>query len=75
MWTEGDAYKKENIFSISSGKMPPVNYDVHTLKPHSLTHAESPLHVLADGASIDQLYKNLNFMYGLPSIKVTREWL
>lgn len=38
MWYEGYAYEKKNIYSLKSGKMPPVNYDEHTIRPHSLTH-------------------------------------
>ena len=52
-WFEGNAYEKENLYSINPGKMPPVNYDKHILKPHSLTHIETPLHVFEDGHSID----------------------
>lgn len=64
MWGEGDAYKKENIYSIAAGKMPPVNYDLHMLKPHSLTHAEGALHVNEGGKSVNDYFSNLKFMYG-----------
>lgn len=64
MWFEGEAYRKESLYSISSGKAPPVNYDLHSLKPHSLTHAEGALHTIDGGKSIDQYYSNLNYMFG-----------
>lgn len=65
LWFEGPAYEKKNLYSISSGKAPPVNYDSHTLKPHSLTHIETSLHTQQDGMSVDQAYKSkLNSFHG-----------
>lgn len=64
-WFEGNPYEKENIYSIQDGKAPPVNYDKHILKPHSLTHIETPLHVNQNGKSIDFYFKNHpEFFYG-----------
>jgi arylformamidase len=64
MWMEGPAYEKRIIYSISSGKLPPVNYDEHILRPHSLTHFETPAHTNADGKRLDSFYKDLNYFFG-----------
>lgn len=62
-WFEGNAYEKDTLYSIEEGKLPPVNYDKHSLKPHSLTHAEAPRHVDNNGASIDTFFEG-SFFYG-----------
>lgn len=64
MWMEGAGYEKKIIYSIASGKQPPVNYDEHILRPHSLTHFETPAHTQSDGARLDFFYQNLNNFYG-----------
>lgn len=65
MWQEGAAYEKKTIYSIQSGKMPPVNYDEHTIRSHSLTHFETPAHTMKEGKTLDYFYKeNLNYFYG-----------
>jgi kynurenine formamidase len=64
MWMEGPAYEKRIIYSISSGKLPPVNYDEHILRPHSLTHFETPAHTHASGKRLDSFYNNLNYFFG-----------
>lgn len=64
MWSEGPAYEKKNIYSIDK-KLPPVNYDEHLLRPHSLTHLETPAHTLRDGKRLDHYYQHsLNSFYG-----------
>lgn len=64
-WFEGTAYEKENLYRIEEGKMPPVNYDKHILKPHSLTHVETPLHTQKNGCGVDHYFKsNVNHFYG-----------
>ena len=70
MWMEGPVYEKENLYKIQDGKLPPVNYDLHKIKPHSLTHAEGSLHVLSNGKSIDQ-YDNTFFYGSCVVIKLT----
>ena len=63
MWHEGNAYEAESIYSIDRSP-PPVNYDKHILKPHSLTHLETPAHTKNDGSRFDYYYHNhLNFFY------------
>jgi arylformamidase len=65
MWLEGAAYEKKNIYSIVEGKLPPVNYDEHLLRPHSLTHVETNKHTQKDGDGIDVKYQeNLSYFYG-----------
>jgi arylformamidase len=64
LWFEGKAYKKENLYSISAGKMPPVNYDSHILNSHSLTHIEAQTHVTQNGKSLDHYFEHANFFYG-----------
>jgi arylformamidase len=65
MWMEGPAYEKKSIYSIEPGKMPPVNYDEHIIRSHSLTHLETPAHTMKDGRRLDSYYKeNLNHFYG-----------
>lgn len=63
-WFEGEAYTKENLYSIAERKMPPVNYDRHVLGPHSMAHIETPLHTQKDGKSIDLYYRDLKYFYG-----------
>ncbi len=64
-WNEGSPYTKTNIYKKSSGAMPPVNYDSHTLKPHSLTHVESARHTLNDGQTLDILInEHPEYFYG-----------
>lgn len=64
MWMEGAAYEKKALYSIASGKLPPVNYDEHILRPHSLTHFETPAHTMPDGKRLDSFFKDLNSFYG-----------
>lgn len=64
MWMEGPAYERKNIYSITSGKLPPVNYDEHVLRPHSLTHFETPAHTIANGKRLDSFYQNPNSFFG-----------
>ena len=65
MWAEGPAYQKQNIYSIEDGKIPPVNYDEHTFRPHSLTHLETPAHTQKSGRTVDFYFNNdLTFFYG-----------
>jgi len=65
MWREGSAYEKRSIYSIASGKAPPVNYDEHILRPHSLTHLETPAHTQDTGKRLDSFYnESLEFFYG-----------
>lgn len=65
MWGEGPAYEKKNIYSIESGKMPPVHYDEHIIRSHSLTHLETPAHTMNDGQRLETFYQNkIHFFFG-----------
>lgn len=64
LWQEGMSYSKESIYKIDGQSLPPVNYDAHILKPHSLTHAEASLHTTADGKNLDSYFMQLNYFYG-----------
>jgi arylformamidase len=63
MWFEGPAYEKETIYSLKEGKVPPVNYDKHILKSHSLTHIEGSKHVDNAGKTVDEYFSG-NYFYG-----------
>ncbi len=64
-WLEGSAYERENLYSIEEGKLPPVNYDKHILKPHSLCHIETPKHTQKEGRSINEYFAtNPNHFFG-----------
>lgn len=64
-WFEGPAYESENIYQISDGSLPPVHYDLHKIKPHSLTHIESPKHTQKSGKGIDfYIDANPNHFFG-----------
>jgi kynurenine formamidase len=64
MWMEGTPYEKKELYSIQSGRLPPVNYDAHILKSHSMTHAEAELHVIDAGRSLDFYFNDPKFYYG-----------
>lgn len=64
MWFEGPPYLKTNIYNIQPGKIPPVNYDTHIIKSHSLTHAEAELHVTSNGKNIYDYFSSPNFFFG-----------
>lgn len=63
MWGEGSAYENENIYKIKAGQLPPVNYDKHILKSHSLTHIEGSKHIENQGESVDKYFSG-NYFYG-----------
>jgi arylformamidase len=69
LWFEEFAYKKENLYSIQEGKLPPVHYDTHTLNAHSLTHLEAETHVTSSGKSIDYYFENPASLFG-PTVVV-----
>ena len=58
LWMEGEAYQVESIIDIHADEpgKPPVNYEKHILKPHSICHIESSLHVLKDGSPVDAYF-------------------
>jgi kynurenine formamidase len=65
LWAEGSPYFKSNIYRIEEGKLPPVNYDSHQIKPHSITHVETLAHVDKTGNTIDYFIKNhIEYFFG-----------
>lgn len=65
VWGEGDAYDRSNIYEIAEGSFPPVHYDEHLIRPHSVTHAESPGHVSSDGGGLDPYFDHPSHFFGL----------
>jgi len=57
MWFEGSPYSKKNLYSIKKGQ-PPVNYDEHTLRPHSITHVEFPRHTQENGKTSSEFFRD-----------------
>lgn len=64
LWFEDHAYKKQTLYSIEEGKLPPVNYETHILNAHSLTHIEAQTHVVKDGRTLDYYFKHPEYFYG-----------
>lgn len=58
LWNEGPVYERETIYQIKENKLPPVNYDRHSFKPHSLTHLETPAHTQDHGNRLDHYIAN-----------------
>lgn len=67
-WFEKATYKKENLYKIEEGKLPPVNYDAHLIYSHSLTHIEAESHVVKDGKTTDHFFENPSMLYGTVSV-------
>jgi kynurenine formamidase len=71
LWAEGSPYSTEKIYDLCSGKenSPPVNYDAHTLRPHSICHFDAPNHIIENGNNITEtLAKNQRTFYGPVSV-------
>jgi kynurenine formamidase len=64
VWGEGPVYERSTIYAIEDPAPPPVNYDAHLLRPHSVTHAESPGHVVAGGARLDPYLDAVHHFHG-----------
>jgi arylformamidase len=60
LWGEGSPYATNSIYDIrnQTEKSPPVNYDAHILKPHSLPHLDAPAHVLENGHTVDVYFRD-----------------
>ena len=68
MWGEGSAYTKNSIYKIGDS-LPPVNYDAHLIKAHSITHFEAPSHTIKGGRTIETFFENSDqHFYGRVSI-------
>lgn len=64
VWGEGPSYEVDNLYRISDPGPPPVHYDQHLLRPHSITHAEAPAHVVAGGATLDDAFARVSPWWG-----------
>jgi arylformamidase len=58
LWGEGNPYQASTIYDILSTdpKLPPVNYQSHTIKPHSLTHVDAASHIIIGADAIDAYF-------------------
>lgn len=65
VWGEGAAYEVRNLWRVQDPGPPPVHYDQHLLRPHSITHAESPGHVVAGGAGLDPYFARPEHLWGV----------
>ena len=63
LWGEGSPYESSVIYDIhnQSEKSPPIHYESHTLKPHSLPHLDAPGHIFENGKTVDSYFKEKNF--------------
>lgn len=66
LWSEGSPYEREVIYEIN-GSFPPVNYQKHIFKSHSVTHAEGSLHTKNNGRSIDDYFQG-NYFFGTATL-------
>lgn len=57
LWSEGSPYVSEIIYDICSTdpKDPPIHYEMHSLKPHSICHFDAPGHIIPNGKTICEL--------------------
>lgn len=56
LWGEGAPYTTSIIYDIASGDLPPVHYQSHTLKPHSIPHIDAPGHITQNAETVDKLF-------------------
>jgi len=64
MWNEGSPYSKNKLYEIIDNALPPVNYSEYLLKPHSITHAEAPLHVTLNDKDILSFFHHSKYFFG-----------
>ena len=59
LWGEGTPYSSEVIYDINSNnpEIPPVNYDLHCIKPHSIPHIDFPKHIIPEGETAESYFK------------------
>ena len=72
LWREGAPYSSEVIYDICStdAQSPPVHYESHLIKPHSICHYDAPGHVLPGGETIDQLLEGKPAIFFGPTLVV-----
>jgi len=74
LWGEGAPYESSVIYDIcnQSEKSPPIHYESHTLKPHSLPHLDAPGHIIEHGKTVDAYFKEKNFKSFYGKVTVVR---
>jgi arylformamidase len=74
LWGEGAPYESTVIYDICdpSEKSPPIHYESHTLKPHSLPHLDAPGHIIEHGKTVDTYFKEKNFKPFYGKVTVVR---
>lgn len=58
LWGEGAPYSTTIIYDIASGDFPPVHYQSHTLKPHSIPHIDAPGHIIENAETVEKLFQS-----------------
>ncbi len=74
LWGEGCPYESSVIYDIhqQSEKSPPIHYESHTLKPHSLPHLDAPGHIFENGKTVDSYFREKNFSAFYGKVTVVR---
>ena len=59
LWGEGSPYSRDTVYDINSNDpaQPPVNYQSHLLKPHSIPHIDAEGHITRGGKTVDAYYE------------------
>ena len=72
LWREGAPYSSEVIYDICSTDPadPPVHYESHVIKPHSICHFDAPGHILPGGETIEQMLKERPSIFYGPAVVV-----
>lgn len=71
LWGEGHPYSSEVIYDICStdSSVPPIHYEEHSIKPHSICHFDAPGHIIPGGKKIDELITGMpDFFYGAVTV-------
>ena len=72
LWGEGTPYESKIIYDIRSDlpATPPVHYEAHTLKPHSIPHIDAPGHIIAGGLTVEQCFndRHIGCFYGSATV-------
>lgn len=72
LWGEGAPYESGVIYDIESTRAgdPPVQYNSHLLKPHSIPHIDAEQHIIPGGKTIDAYFEasHLASFYGATTV-------
>ncbi|WKZ57677.1 MAG: hypothetical protein QY326_03150 [Bdellovibrionota bacterium] len=68
LFGEGPAYERSVLYDIHSNDPahPPVNYGMHSLRPHSIPHVDFPAHIIEDAATAEWFFqeRTMRSFYG-----------